>query len=67
MTAPPLPPCPVCGKEPHFIEATRYLPAKIACFGQDDNGWQSHDIAIFGCTDEQAAHLWRRVVGGGRK
>ena len=65
MSAQGMPRCPVCGKEPRFINATRYLPAKIMCVGQDDEGWQSHELLIYGSTDEKAIARWRRLAGKG--
>jgi len=64
-TAPEMPRCPVCGKEPRFIGATKYLPAKIICYGNGDDGWLSHELIICGPTDEEADARWRRLAGAG--
>lgn len=70
MTAPPLPPCPVCGKEPDVMthgpigrDGKEYVTsAVISCFS-NERGFH-HDVTVVARRLHFAVRRWRRVAGG---
>ena len=62
MTAPrPLPPCPICGREP--VETVLGSPGYAANCAVECRVYQDHLLQVTGRTRQATRAAWRRLAG----
>ena len=62
----PLPPCPICGKQPREWKCSDVAAWGVLCSVTDGPADQDHELYVIRPTRAAVRRLWRRIAGGSK-